>query len=81
MKTINLDESNPTLNEIINMANTDVVLLRNSLGKMFVVSAIDEFDVEVEILKKNEEFMAFLRDLSQEKSSTSLKELREDLGL
>jgi hypothetical protein len=32
-------------------------------------------------LKKNEEFMTFLRDLSQEKSSTSLKELREDLGL
>ena len=81
MKTINLDESNPTLNEIINLANTDVVLLRNSLGKMFVVSAVDEFDVEVEILKKNEEFMAFLRDLSQEESSTSLKELREDLGL
>jgi archaellum biogenesis protein FlaJ (TadC family) len=81
MKTINLDESNPTLNEVISLANTDVVLLRNSLGKMFVVSAVDEFDVEVEILKKNEEFMTFLRDLSQEKSSTSLKELREDLGL
>ncbi len=81
MKTINLDESNPTLNEVISLANTDVVLLRNSLGKMFVVSAVDEFDVEVEILKKHEEFMTFLRALSQEKPSTSLKELREDLGL
>ena len=81
MKTIDLEENNPTLNEVITMANKDVVFLRNSLGKMFAVSAVDEFHVEVEILKNNEEFMAFLRSLSQEESFTSLKDLRDDLGL
>ena len=77
MKKIDLDENNPTLNEVIDMANTEVVLLKNSLGKMFVVFPVDEFDVEVEILKKNEEFMASLLDLYREESSSSL----EDLGL
>src|SRR5437016_5929451 len=39
------------------------------------------FDVEVEQLKKNTDFMAFLRQLSEEKPVISLHDLREELGV
>ncbi|MGP1382231.1 MAG: hypothetical protein ACTS2F_01660 [Thainema sp.] len=45
------------------------------------VAPVDDFDVEVELLKKNPEFMAFLEELSQEKATVSLKSLRAELGL
>ncbi len=48
---------------------------------MFALAHIDDFEVEVEMLKKNTEFMAFLKELSQEKATISLESLREELGV
>ncbi len=48
---------------------------------MFALAPVDDFEVEVELLKKNAEFMAFLKQLSQEKATISLSPLREELGL
>ncbi len=44
---------------------------------------VDDFDIEieVEVLKKNTEFMSLLKELSQEKAVISLKSLRNELGL
>ena len=42
---------------------------------------LDGFDVEVELLKNNPEFMALMNELSQEKAAISLQDLRKDLGL
>jgi hypothetical protein len=41
----------------------------------------DEFDVEVELLKNNPDFMALMKQLSQEKAAISLEELRKELGV
>lgn len=41
----------------------------------------DKFGVEVELLKNNKEFMRFLKELSQEKSTISLSDLEHELGL
>ena len=41
----------------------------------------DDFDVEVERLKNNPEFMALMKRLSQEKAAISLKDLRKELGV
>ena len=43
--------------------------------------AVDDFDVEVELLKNNPEFMAFMKQLSQEKAAISSRDLRKELGL
>ena len=36
---------------------------------------------EVELLRNNPEFMAFLRQLSQEEATVSLQDLRKELAL
>jgi hypothetical protein len=42
---------------------------------------VDDFDVEVELLKNNPGFLAFLKQLSQEEGTISLKDLRKELDL
>jgi hypothetical protein len=48
---------------------------------VFALSPVDDFDVEVELLKNNPEFMAFLQQLSQAEATISLQDLRKELGL
>lgn len=56
-------------------------ILRKADDEMFALTPIDDFEVEVELLKRNVEFMAFLKQLAQEKATISLKSLRAELGL
>ena len=64
MKVIELENHRLTLDEVISLAKEELVVLHNPDGSMFALSQVDDFDVEVEFLKKNPEFMAFLKQLS-----------------
>jgi hypothetical protein len=81
MKVIDLGHHDTTLDEVIGFAKEDLVVLRHPDGSVFALSQVDEFDVEVELLKKNPEFKAFLRQLSQEEATISLESLRQELAL
>jgi hypothetical protein len=81
MKVIELEQVRPTLDEVIGLAKDELVVLRGPDGTVFALSQVDDFDVEVELLKNNPEFMAFLKQLSQEEASISLEDLRAELAL
>ncbi|MDM8525578.1 hypothetical protein QUF80_19585 [Desulfococcaceae bacterium HSG8] len=75
MRTI---ESYITLDELLEIADT--VVLCKSDSRRFVVAPVDEFDLEVESLRNNEEFMAFLDGLSEQKATIPLEEVEKKLG-
>ncbi len=81
MKVIEIETTAPTLEEVIKLADKELIVLRQTNGKVFAVSQVDEFDVEVDLLKNNPEFMAFMEELSQEKATISSSQLRQELGL
>jgi hypothetical protein len=81
MKVIELGHHNPTLDEVIGFAKKELVVLRHPDGSVFALSQVDNFDVEVELLKKNPEFKAFLMQLSQQEATISLESLRQELAL
>jgi len=81
MKIIDLGHAHPTLDEVMGLAQAELVVLRRPDGSVFALSHVDDFDVEVELLKNNPEFMAFLQQLSQEEATISLQDLRKELGL
>ena len=81
MKVIELEHAHPTLDEVIGLAKDELVVLRRPDGSVFALSQVDDFDVEVELLKNNPEFMMFLKHLSQENPAISLTDLRKELGL
>jgi hypothetical protein len=81
VKLIELAEKEPTLDEVVDLAKDELVILRRPDGSLFAVAPVDDFDVEVELLKNNSEFMAFLKQLSQEEATISLQDLRRELEL
>lgn len=81
MKLIELKNVRPTVDELIGLAKDELVVLRRPDGSVYALSQVDDFDVEVEILKNNPEFIAFMRQLSQEKVAISLQDLQAELGL
>lgn len=81
MRIVELNNGQITLDEAITLAENEAVVLRNPDGKMYALAPIDDFEVEVALLKNNPDFMAFLKELSQEEATVSLKSLRTELGL
>ena len=81
MNVIELDHHDTTLDEVIGFAKEELVVSRYPDGSVFALSHVDEFDVEVKLLKKNAEFKACLGQLSQEEATISLESLRQELAL
>jgi hypothetical protein len=81
MKVIELVQPHPTLDELIGQAEDEPLVLRKPDGSMFILSQVDDFDVEAGLLKNNPDFMAFLRTLSREEPVISLQDLRKELDL
>jgi hypothetical protein len=81
MTVIKLAETHPTLDEIIGLAKDGVVVLRKPDGSSFALVQLDDFDVEVELLRNNPDFLGFLRQLSREDATIPLEDLRKELAL
>jgi hypothetical protein len=50
-------------------------------GTAFALAQLDEFELEVELLRKNPDFLGFLRELSREDASIPLEDLRKELAI
>jgi hypothetical protein len=81
VKVIELKNGRPTVDKLIGMAKDELVVLRKPDGSMYALSHVDEFDVEVELLRNNAEFMKLMKKLSRQKAVISLQDLRKELGL
>jgi len=79
MRVIELERTQPTLDELMGLAKDGPVVLRRPDDSVFALSQVDDFDVEVELLKNNAEFMTFLKQLSREDAVISLEDLRAEL--
>jgi hypothetical protein len=80
MKTLDLAERKPTLEELLAWARVDAVLIRASDGHEYVLEQADDFEREVATLGKSEEFMKFLRKREQEQDRISLDDFEKTLS-
>ena len=74
MKTINLKEHSPGLDELLAMAGEEDVLLVTESGARFTLEATREFDLEAEALGNSENFMRFLEERAQYPASISIED-------
>jgi len=81
MTVIELAKAHPTLDEVIGLAKDGVVVLRKPDGTAFALARLDDFEVEVELLRRNPDFLGFLRQLSRKDVSISLEDLQQELAL
>ena len=79
MKTIDLAAESPSLTGLLAIARKESVLLKDENGESFLLSLADEFAGEVELLRKNHEFLAFLDSCKSEAATVSLDEVEKKL--
>ena len=84
MKTVNLEKEKLNLDEVINLARKEPVLLLASDGKEFFISEADDFEGEVKILAREPGLQKFLDERSACTGKIPLeeieKEIEEELG-
>jgi hypothetical protein len=64
MKTLDLDKERHNLDEVINLARNEPVILLTSDGREFFVSEADDFEKEVDALRASRIFQKFLDERS-----------------
>jgi hypothetical protein len=77
MKTIDLTQVQPSLDELLQLAADDSVLIWNQKGLELILEAADAFDREVAELSRSERFMSFLARRSEEPGGTTLEEIEQ----
>jgi hypothetical protein len=81
MKTIELTPDAPSLSDLVQLADHESIIIKTPEGKQFVLAEIDDFELEVEQLKRSKEFIAFLDQRSKERGETSIEQLRRELDI
>jgi hypothetical protein len=79
MKTIELARHLHSVDQLLSMARDDVVLLTTESGESFVLSSADDFATEVQLLRRNQAFLAKLDELKKDDRTISLEEAENKL--
>ena len=69
-----------SVDELLQLASDDAVLVVNRDGNEFLVEAADAFDREAAQLAGSEKFMSFLAERCKEPGSVPLEEVERRLG-
>ncbi len=77
MKTVTILPEKISIKEIFSMAKKESLLVKIKDGDSFFVSLADDFDTEVELLRKNHHFLSMLDKFKKEKETTSLEEVEK----
>lgn len=78
MKKIDLLRQNPSLLEVLELAQKEPVLLLTAQGKQFFLAEADDFDREVELLRASQAFQRFLDQRSRETVTVPLEEIEKE---
>jgi hypothetical protein len=81
MKTITVTPEKRELNEILDQARDEDLMLETADGTQFIVSAVEDFDLEIIRTRQNKELMSFLEERARQPATIPLEEIERELGL
>ena len=79
MKTVELSIQAASVADLLSMARKESVLVTTEEGESFLISSADDFESEVQLLRRNHEFLATLDRLKQDRDTISLEEAENTL--
>ncbi len=80
MTTVDLRERAVTIDELLQLAGGDEVVIVNHQGDKFVIEPADAFDREAALFGSSTWFMSFLAERSKEPGSLSLEDVERRLN-
>jgi hypothetical protein len=75
MKTLDLRQESMTLEQLLQFAKTEAVLILSDNGNQYILENADNFEQEVIALGNSKKFMNFLAERSQEQGYISLDDI------
>jgi hypothetical protein len=79
MKTINLSNEKPSVRDLIEMARTEGVLLFEDNGDNFLLTLANDFETEVELLRRSHKFLSFLNQRLQSTKTIPIEQVEAEL--
>jgi len=79
MKTVDVSSSSFSINELPDMAKQESLLVKTKDGESFVISSTDEFDSEIELLRRNHKFLSMLDNFKKSDESIPIDEVEKTL--
>jgi hypothetical protein len=81
MRTISISSQAGEINDLLEQARHEDLLVRAADGTEFVISAVDDFDHEIARTRQNAKLMAFLDERARQTQTVSLAQVKQELGL
>jgi len=81
MKTVAVPPQAAEINELLDQAREDELLVRTADGSEFLLSAVDDFDQEIARTRQNAKLMALLDERAKQPKTIPLDEVKRQLGL
>ena len=79
MKTVELSIQAASVADLLSMARKESVLVTTEEGESFLISSADDFESEVQLLRRNHDFLATLDRLKRDRDTISLEEAEKAL--
>lgn len=81
MKVVDVPNQAKEINELLEQARQEDLLVRSADGSEFMLTAVDDFDQEIAATRRNEKLMALLDARAKQKATIPLEEVKRRLGL
>jgi hypothetical protein len=81
MKTVNLSNLTNELTALLDQANDEDLVVRLADGREFLLSAVDDFDIEIAQTRQNDKLMALLEERARQTRTVPLDEVKRHLGI
>ncbi|MCA9439956.1 MAG: hypothetical protein KC964_04055 [Candidatus Omnitrophica bacterium] len=80
MKTVDLaNEEFSRVEDLLAQAVSESILVRNASGESFVISHADDLETEVELLRRNHDFLSLLDEMKADRSRISISDIEREL--
>jgi hypothetical protein len=81
MRTLELKTGHPELDEVLDLASSENVILTTPDGRRFVLAEIDDFEAEIRLVREHAELMKLLDARSDAGRTFTLDEVKKELGI
>ncbi|MBO1350193.1 MAG: hypothetical protein EBE86_023740 [Hormoscilla sp. GUM202] len=81
MKRIAIASDAVEIRSLLEQASDEDIILQLVDGRKFMLSAVDDFDIEVPRTRQNKKIMALLDERAKQTGTISLVEVKQRLGI
>jgi hypothetical protein len=81
MKTVKIPSQSAEIQALLEQARHEDLIVRSADGSEFMLVAIDDFDQEIALTRKNARLMALLEERARQTQTVPLDEAKRQLGL